>query len=119
MPEISTGTCLECGILFRGRKDKKFCSDHCRIAYNNRINRDETSYVRTINNVLRRNRRILRELNPEGKCRVSYDRLRASGFDFRYFTTIYTNRDGVQYFYCYDQGYRSLGKDAYLLVIKK
>ena len=43
-------TCLECGEKIVGREDKKFCSDSCRNAYNNKINKDSTNYMRNINN---------------------------------------------------------------------
>ena len=62
--------CIECGDSFHGRADKKFCSDQCRSAYNNRLNSDATNFVRNINNTLRKNRRILEELNPSGKTKV-------------------------------------------------
>jgi hypothetical protein len=35
--------CLECGEKIVGREDKKFCSDGCRNAYNNKINKDDES----------------------------------------------------------------------------
>jgi len=119
MPVIQEKSCFECGASIKGRMDKKFCSDQCRSMYNNRLNSDETNYVRNVNNTLRKNRRILMALNPEGTNRVSHQRLRSAGFDFAHFTSVYTNRDGVQYFYCYEHGYRSLENDHYLLVIKK
>jgi predicted nucleic acid-binding Zn ribbon protein len=64
-------TCLECGTKIIGRADKKFCSDQCRVAYNNKLNRDETAYVNNVMNLLRKNRRILLELNPTGKAKVN------------------------------------------------
>ena len=111
--------CLECETSIVGRVDKKFCSDSCRIAYNNKLNSDDINYMRNINNILRRNRRILRDLNPEGKSRVYCDRMKALGFNFNYFTSSYVTKDGAQYFYCYEQGYLPLEKDLCLLVIKK
>ena len=59
--------CLECGEKIVGREDKKFCSDGCRNAYNNKINKDSTNYMRNINNKLRKYYRILLDLNAEGK----------------------------------------------------
>jgi len=41
--------CLECNDEFIGRADKKFCSDNCRSAYNNKLNSDATNFVRNIN----------------------------------------------------------------------
>src|SRR5688572_19823179 len=88
-------TCVECGITLKGRADKKFCSDQCRSTYNNKLNSDETSYMRNVNNILRKNRRILLDLNPEGKNRVSREKLRTKGFDFNYFTSTYTTKEGA------------------------
>jgi hypothetical protein len=119
MPSQSSRSCLECGEPFRGRIDKKFCSDTCRIAFNNRLNSDDTSYVRNINNILRRNRRILMSMNPTGKNKVSYEKLRSRGFDFNYFTSTYKTREGAQYYYCYEHGYLPIEKDWFLLVVKK
>jgi hypothetical protein len=52
-----------------GREDKKFCSDGCR--NNNKINKDSTNFMRNINNKLRKNYRILSELNVEGKSKTT------------------------------------------------
>lgn len=111
--------CEECGRAIVGRIDKRFCSDQCRNSFNNRLNSDVTNYIRNINNTLRKNRRILMELNPEGKIKLSRDKLLAKGFDFTCCTSTYTTKEGSQYFYCYEQGYLSLEKDYYLLVVKK
>lgn len=119
MPSHSERSCLECGEPFRGRIDKKFCSDTCRIAFNNRLNSDDTSYVRNINNILRKNRRILMSMNPTGKNKVSYQKLKARGFDFNHFTSTYKTREGSQYFYCYEHGYLPIEEDRFLLVVKK
>ena len=119
MPAIEEKTCSECGTTFKGRIDKKFCSDQCRSTYNNRLNSDETSYVRNVNNILRKNRRILLDLNPEGKNRVNRAKLKAKGFDFEHFTSIYVTKEGSQYFYCYEQGYLPIERDFFLLVVKK
>ncbi|HMF70066.1 MAG TPA: hypothetical protein VK616_01255 [Flavitalea sp.] len=119
MPSQQERLCVECGTPFRGRIDKKYCSDPCRISFNNRLNSDDISYVRNINNILRRNRRILMGMNPSGKNKVSHDKLKAKGFDFNYYTSTYTTREGALYYYCYEQGYLPIEKDSYLLVIKK
>jgi hypothetical protein len=59
------------------------------------------------------------ELNPLGKVRLTRDKLLAKGFDFSYFTSTYTTKEGAQYFYCYEQGYLPIEKGYYLLVVKK
>jgi hypothetical protein len=119
MPSLDEKLCLECGEPFKGRIDKKFCSDLCRVSFNNRINSEDVRYVRSINNILRKNRRILISLNPTGKNKVTQDKLKAKGFDFQHFTSQYKTRDGAVYYYCYEHGYLPLENDFYLLVIKK
>ncbi|MBS1683036.1 MAG: hypothetical protein JST48_15095 [Bacteroidetes bacterium] len=111
--------CLECGGKIGGRADKKFCCDQCRISYHNRLNSDETNLVRNINNALRKNRRILLELNTTGKTKTHRDKLTTKGFNFSYFTDIYTTKEGAVYHYCYEQGYLQMDKDWFLLVVKK
>jgi predicted nucleic acid-binding Zn ribbon protein len=119
MPSPDERSCIECGSPFRGRIDKKFCSDLCRIAFNNRLNSDDIHYMRNVNNILRKNRRILMAMNPAGKNKVSHEKLKAKGFNFSYFTSIYKTREGCLYYYCYEQGYLPIEKDYYLLVVKK
>lgn len=111
--------CLECGDKITGRIDKKFCSDQCRISYNNKLNSDATNLVRNVNNALRKNRRILLELNTHGKTKTTREKLLAKGFDFQYFTSLYTTKDGAVYHYCYEQGYLPIEKDWFLLVVRQ
>lgn len=111
--------CLECGDKISGRIDKKFCSDQCRIAYNNKLNSDNTNLVRNINNALRKNRRILMELNTTGKTKIMRQKLIENGFDFHFFTSLYTTKDGAVYHYCYEQGYLQTDKDWFLLVVRQ
>lgn len=114
-----TKTCLECGNKLQGRSDKKYCSDSCRIAYNNKQNSAGTNYVRNVINILRRNRRVLELLNPTGKTKIGRTKLIESGFDFNYITSIYTTREGSVYRYCFEQGYLVLDDHYVLLVVKK
>ena len=109
--------CLECNEEFTGRTDKKFCSDMCRNAYNNKLNSDETNHVRNINNILRKNRRILKELNPTEKGKVHKKKLVEKGFDFNYYTNIYKTQKGTTYYFCYEHGYMPLEDDFYFLVV--
>ena len=108
--------CLECNSSFKGRSDKKFCSDGCRNTYNNRINKDAKNLIRNVNNRLRKNWRILEELNPKDKTKTSRSKLIEKGFDFNYFTSIYTTKTGTVYYFVYDQGYLPLENNYYALV---
>ncbi|MGF1556517.1 hypothetical protein [Paucihalobacter sp.] len=108
--------CLECGEKIVGRTDKKFCDDSCRNSYNNKVNKDRKNIVRNTNNWLRKNYRILEQLNPDQKTKVSRSKLTEKGFDFNYFTSIYTTKAGTVYYFVYDQGYLPLEGDYFALV---
>ena len=110
--------CLECDEKIIGREDKKFCSDCCRNAYNNKINKDSNNFMRNVNNKLRKNYRVLSDLNTEGKTKTTRTKLMSKGFDFEFFTNILQTKTGNTYFYVYDQGYMILENDYYLLVKK-
>ena len=104
-------TCLECDEKIIGREDKKFCSDGCRNAFNNKINKDS-------NNKLRKNYRILLAINTDQKIKTSRSKLLSKGFDFEYFTNILRTNTGNTYFFLYDQGYMLLDND-FVVIVKK
>ncbi len=111
-------TCLECSEKIVGREDKKFCSDGCRNAYNNKINKDSTNFMRNVNNKLRKNYRILSALNVDGKSKTTRTKLLSKGFDFEFFTNILNTKTGNTYYFLYDQGYLALENDYFMLVKK-
>ncbi len=109
--------CLDCGAEIKGRVDKKYCSDYCRNAYNNQLNKDSKNLVRNINNRLRKNYRILDSFKlNEGKTRTTKTRLMDRGFDFDYITNLYTTKKGSTYYFVYDLGYLPLKHDYYMIV---
>ncbi len=112
-------TCIECNESFNGRADKKFCSDMCRNAYNNKLNSDTNNYVRNINNALRKNRRIMEELLPDETAKVSQQKLMDKGFNFNYYTNITTTKTGKSYVFCYEYGYLPIEGNYYLLVKRR
>jgi predicted nucleic acid-binding Zn ribbon protein len=109
-------TCLECKESMVGRSDKKFCSDYCRNAFNNRQNSDSNKLVRNINNTLRKNRRVLEKLNPNEKTKSTRDTMLSLGFNFNYHTHLYTTKTGSNYLFCYEYGYLMLENDEVLIV---
>ncbi|MSP68992.1 MAG: DUF2116 family Zn-ribbon domain-containing protein [Bacteroidetes bacterium] len=111
--------CIDCGDSINGRADKKFCSDQCRNSYNNRLNSTDTNFMRNVNNILRKNRRILGTLTPNGKSSIHKDKILDLGFNFSYFTHTYTTRKGAVYFFCYEFGYLAIGNDFLSLVHRK
>jgi hypothetical protein len=108
--------CLECGEILKGRIDKKYCSDYCRNSYNNRINKSAKNLIRNTNNRLRKNYKVLTELNKTGKTKVTRSKLIGHNFDFNFFTSIYTTKTNNVYYYIYDQGYLELDNEIYLLI---
>ena len=117
MPEIEERNCLECGTPVKGRRDKKFCDDQCRNAFNNKLNSEPSPEIRQINLILKKNRKILEDLlPPDGKTKVSGKKLRELGFDQTYITHIYTTQTGSTYRYCYEFGYLPLEGDSFLVV---
>lgn len=115
-----TKSCEECGESIQGRTDKKFCSDQCRVTFNNRIRATGGNpYIRSVTDVLKRNHKILSLLNTTGKTRVSREKLSSKGFNFTYFTSQYTTREGAVYRYVFDQGYLEIDKATCLLVVRK
>src|SRR6187401_1169737 len=114
----ATRTCQECGEILKGRADKKFCDDACRSNFNNKANSDCTAEMRNINNILRRNRRILDSVvRADGKGKIPRINLADKGFNFRFYTHTYTTRRGTEYKLCYDYGYMPVEND-YVLVVR-
>jgi len=114
---MSIKHCLDCGEELMGRADKKFCNDLCRNNYNNKLNKDTSNLVRNINAILRKNRRILEDLTPNGKAKVQREKLILKGFNFNFHTSIYTTKAGATYYFCYEYGYLQL-EDDYLALVK-
>jgi len=111
--------CLDCGRLISGRADKKFCDDGCRANYNNQRNSEENNYLRSVNRVLKRNRRILELLNPHGRTKVKWKTLMREGFNFEFITEMHEAEKGLQYRFCYEYGYLLLEDEEVLLVKRK
>ena len=86
---------------------------------NNKINKDSSNYMRNINNKLRKNYRILSELNVDGKSKTTRAKLSLKGFDFEYFTSLIVYKNGAEYRFIYDIGYKLLEDDWILLVRKE
>jgi len=110
--------CPECGEVLKGRIDKKFCSDLCRNAFNNKLNSDTNNYVRNINNSLRKNRRILEENLVGDTTKISKQKLIDKGFNFNFYTNQNLTKNNHTYIFCYEFGYLHLEND-YVLIVKR
>ncbi|MFT4661882.1 MAG: putative nucleic acid-binding Zn ribbon protein [Patiriisocius sp.] len=111
--------CLVCEEPIKGRRDKKFCSDQCRNEHHNIRNAEVNTYVYEINATLKKNRKILNDLNPKEKSKCKRDDLLKAGFNFDYFTNTYVTKAGKIYRFVYEQGYLDLEDGWYALVLRK
>ena len=108
--------CLSCGEIVLGRSDKKFCNTYCRNGYNNQTKREEEGFILRINKILRKNRRILKTLNPIGKTTIRKEVLKHAEYDFRYFTNVFKTSNGNYYYFCYDFGFCNFSSQKVTLV---
>lgn len=109
-------TCSECGDVLMGRADKKFCSDNCRNAYNNRMSGDSNNAMRRIILVLKKNRRILEELYKSEKKKINKKTLLEKGYDYNKLTHLYVNKKGNTYRFCFDYGFVEY-EDGWLFLV--
>jgi hypothetical protein len=110
--------CPECGELIIGRTDKKFCSDMCRNAHNNKVNSHTNNYVRNVNNALRRNRRILEACLLNESAAIPRQSLTDRGYNFTFITNEILSANQHKYYFCYEYGYQVL-EDDLVLIVKK
>jgi len=97
-------TCLICNEHLRGRSDKKFCGDFCRNLYHNNRNKATNQEIYRINQVLKKNRAILKQAHHY--CSLKTIDLQVLEFDFRHFTHFGPHLNGKNYFFCYEYGYQ-------------
>jgi predicted nucleic acid-binding Zn ribbon protein len=111
-------SCQTCGRQIRGRTDKRFCNDACRNSFHNQVNAVSNNYIRQINHLLQKNRRILASLIPGNcqKAKIALAQLAELGYHFQYYTHERTNRKGNAYRFCYDYGYQLLSEDVLMIV---
>lgn len=111
--------CVECNTELYGRVDKKFCSDQCRNTFNNRIHADSNAYIRKVNYLLRKNRRIMEGLlenTDKDARRIRKNQLTDKGFSFDYYTNIYKTKTNNYYYFCYEYGFMKLEEDYFTVV---
>ena len=108
--------CKFCGKEVKGRADKQYCDNQCRSAYHNSNKNEKEEFIKRINKKLRKNRMLLKFASPVGKTTVRHSFLTNKGFDFRYFTNIYTTKNGSVYRFCYDYGWLEVEDDKLLIV---
>jgi hypothetical protein len=61
-----------------------------------------------MNQILRKNRNILKSLCPQGKATVRRTVLKQRGYDFNQFTSLFVTQSRQAYYLCYDFGFTPL-----------
>ena len=116
---MSEKLCLNCSKPLKGRADKKFCDEACRNQYNNTLNSDTNAEMRQVQNILRKNRRILIEVLGENeKLKTTLKKLTDRGFLPDYLTYLYNTKTGSQYRYSFEYGIMLLEENMVLIVKK-
>ncbi|MGB5499749.1 MAG: hypothetical protein WBM77_12545, partial [Maribacter sp.] len=111
--------CPVCGILLKGRSDKKYCSVKCK-SINQYENRQETeAFYLKVDRQLRTNRKILKRYNKSGFTTLRKSELIAEGFDPKFFTHYWKNKKGDVYLFVFEYGFlktKDIEKEKYVLV---
>lgn len=108
--------CRQCGEGLHGRADKKFCDAYCRSQFHNEKATVESSIFRSVERILRRNRRILLMITRKSGMVISKTKLREMGYNFEYFTHRVRARKGMTYYFCYDRGLLPLDESTVAVV---
>jgi predicted nucleic acid-binding Zn ribbon protein len=111
--------CAHCGKEIFGREGKLFCSNYCRNTHNNKANKDITNLMRNTNNTLRKNYKILLELNPGETANTTRKVLVKAKFDFDVYTSVLNCKTGNVYYFVYDRGYFSPSENNFVLMNKE
>ncbi len=111
--------CLQCGEKIVGRIDKKFCDSECRNSFNNKKKRESEKQIIEINRVLRKNRTILKQFNPEGKTTIRKEYLEKQDFNFKFHTHSFSTGHGFVYKFCYEYGYLEMEDGIKVLIVNE
>jgi len=115
--------CQYCNAIVKGRADKKFCSKTCNNKFHAAHKKaDNLEEIAAVNRILRRNREILVRLfegEKKQKMKVSKLVLSQLGFNFKYITGIYYNREGKRYHYVYDLAWMEFSDQDILIINRK
>lgn len=100
--------CINCGEVLIGRRDKKFCDDHCRSLHHNVFYAPKYNLIRKTHTTLRKNRRILVQASSffGERIRVPVKWLTQRGFSFDHCTQFILQKNKKPQFVCYDIAYQ-------------
>ncbi len=100
-------TCIQCGTIFQGRANKKFCSSSCKNEYHNEQYRNQNQVLMRLDKILHKNRTVLKDMYAVYRSTpVSLEVLKARGFHPDFHTHIFTSPAGGKFTMVYDVGYK-------------
>lgn len=111
--------CPVCNTRFKGRKDKRYCCEDCRSAYNRSQRAASDAVLTEALSVLRINRGILKKLWAGKTTLVSREGLEALGFDASVYSSVHVNSRNFTYYFVADFGFRPMntqGTDMALII---
>lgn len=111
--------CPHCNSEIIGRSDKRYCSAHCKSAYQYKKLKSEETLYYSIDKQLKTNRKLLKAYNKSGMSTIRKEKLLSEGFNPKYFTHYWKNNNGQIYLFCYDYGFLQINKnnkEKYLLI---
>lgn len=103
--DTRTETCLECGTVFYGPPNKKFCCDSCRNRYHNREHQGMRNVKLRTHTILDKNYRILSDLLANNILAIDRGDLYMMGYTPGYLTSVIRTRTHEQCT-CYDISFR-------------
>lgn len=112
------GICLVCNSPFKGRSDKKFCSNHCRSHFHNTKHSLNLPYISYVNKILFHNRMQLEKILKHKKV-VSLEELKDVNFNPDLFTSSAIQVNGIPIKFYYDLGLKKKSRDLYKIILKE
>lgn len=111
--------CPVCESEVKGRVDKIFCSQKCKSIHQYDERQKNEKFFLQVDAQLKTNRKILKRYNKSGYTTVPKLKLHEEGFNPKFFTHYWKNKQGDLYLFCYDYGFLTLKrnpKNKYLIV---
>lgn len=99
--------CQHCGKEFKGRSNKKFCSNVCKNNFHNEVYRRSNKIVVDLDKKLHKNRSVLKDMFEVYRSSpISLDILKARGFDENFHTHTFNAPSGDRYVMVYEVGFK-------------
>lgn len=97
--------CPVCKGAVQGRADRVYCSSQCKSAKQYEIKTSTETFYKEVDKSLKTNRKILKQYNKGGFSTVRKEELLAVGFNPKFFTHYWKNKEGQVYLFCYEYGF--------------